>query len=91
MNSYDSATVTWLAPLLEGRNGIITDYEICYLPAGMEACIPLELVSADTLTNTVTGLTANTDYIARVTPISSAAAQQRGMADEVSFMTRKFV
>ena len=91
MNSYNSATVTWMTPLLAGRNGIITDYEICYLPNGVEACIPLESVSAAELTNMVTNLTANTNYIVRVTPISSGAVQQRGMADEVSFTTRKFV
>ena len=87
--SFERVTVTWLAPLPTGRNGIITEYEICYLPMGIENCQPLATVDDQVFTHTATVM-ANTQHRARVSPLNGAAtAQPRGMSASVMFMTRK--
>ena len=89
--SYNTATVTFEAPPLEGRNGIITEYDVCYLPSGSETCQPLSILTIQEFTDTFDELMANTEYTVRVTPLSSAAVQPRGVTSEVSFMTRKLI
>ena len=86
--SFNTATVTWEAPPVEGRNGIITEYDVCYLPSGTESCQPLVTLDVLVLTHTSSDLMANTAYTARVTPLSPAAVQPRGMTSQVSFTTR---
>ncbi|KAI6661022.1 hypothetical protein LOD99_13744 [Oopsacas minuta] len=88
--SFNSVTVTWEDPVLLGRNGVITEYEVCYLPVGREICEPLVIVNQAILTHTTTALMANTEYIVRITPLTSAADQPRGMANEESFTTPRF-